>query len=137
MDAPAKEAAKQIARAKQLSLSLLYWLQTEAPRPDGGTGWKGLRLRPDIVGTEDGLAKSPYVRESRRIKAEFTVLEQHVGTDARRQLTGKRDGLTAERFLDSVGVGSYRIDLHPSSGGDNYLRRHSLPVQIPPGALIP
>ena len=34
-----------IARAKQLSLSLLYWLQTECPRPDGKTGWKGLRLQ--------------------------------------------------------------------------------------------
>ena len=72
---PAAEAARHIARAKQLSLSLLYWLQTECPRPDGGTGWKGLRLRRDIVGTEDGLAKYPYVRESRRIAAEFTVLE--------------------------------------------------------------
>src|SRR6478736_6355963 len=71
-------AAKHIASAKQLSLSLLYWLQTECPRPDGGAGWKGLRLRPDIVGTEDGLAKYPYIRESRRIKAEQTVTELHV-----------------------------------------------------------
>ena len=75
---------RHIARAKQLSLSLLYWLQTECPRPDGKTGWKGLKLRPDLVGTDDGLAKAPYVRESRRIQAEFTVLEQHVGTEARR-----------------------------------------------------
>ena len=43
---PAKSAARNIARARQQSLSLLYWLQTEAPRPDGGAGWKGLRLRP-------------------------------------------------------------------------------------------
>ena len=47
-----------------------------------GADWKGLRLRPDIVGTEDGLAKYPYIRESRRIQAEFTVLEQHVGAQA-------------------------------------------------------
>jgi hypothetical protein len=124
------EGARHLARAKQLSLSLLYWMQTEAPRPDGGTGWKGLRLRHDQVGTEDGLAKYPYIRESRRIRAEFTVLEQHVGTEAR----GKD---TAEDFPDSVGVGSYRIDLHPSSGGDNYIDVSSLPFQIPLGALIP
>ena len=68
-----------IRQAKQLSLSLLYWMQTDAPRPDGGTGWKGLRLRKDIVDTEDGLAKTVYVRESRRIRAEFTVREEHVG----------------------------------------------------------
>ena len=93
------EAARNIQRAKQLSLSLLYWLQTEAPRPDGGAGWPGLRLRKDIVGTEDGLAKYPYIREGRRIKAEFTILEQHVGTEARMKLTGKsREEVTAEPF---------------------------------------
>jgi len=96
-----QEAARNLRRAKQLSLSLLYWMQTEAPRK-GGYGWKGLRLRPDIVGAEDGLAKYPYIRESRRIQAEFTVLEQHVGTDARMKLTGKsKDELTAEQFADS------------------------------------
>jgi hypothetical protein len=135
---PAVEAARHLARAKQLSLSLLYWMQTEMPRPDGGSGWKGLRLRPDIVGTADGLAKHPYIRESRRIRAEFTVLESHVGTDARRKAAGRDDApLTAAPFADSVGLGSYRIDLHPSSGGDNYIDVSSLPFQVPLGALIP
>lgn len=138
IDVPEDEARKHLRRAKQLSLSLLYWMQTEAPRPDGGTGWPGLRLRRDIVGTEDGLAKYPYIRESRRIKAEFTVLEQHVGTEARVQLTGRsREEVTAETFPDSVGIGSYRIDLHPSSNGDNYIDVSSLPFQIPLGSLIP
>lgn len=127
-----------LRRAKQLSLSLLYWMQTEAPRPDGKHGWKGLRLRPEIMGTEDGLAMAPYIRESRRIKAMFTVTENHVGTEARAKLTGKKPGeFTAEKFADSVGIGSYRIDLHPSSGGDNYIDVSSLPFQIPLGALIP
>src|SRR5438477_4640723 len=112
-------------------------MQTEAPRVDGGTGWKGLRLRDDLVGTADGLAKYPYVRESRRIQAEFTVVEQHVSTDVRMKATGEpRDEVTAERFADSVGVGSYRIDLHPSSGGSNYYDVSSLPFQIPLGALL-
>ncbi|MDF2726390.1 MAG: FAD-dependent oxidoreductase, partial [Paenibacillus sp.] len=111
-------------------LSLLYWLQTEAPRPDGKQGWPGLRLRPDLVGTEDGLAMYPYIRESRRIKAEFTVLEQHVATACR------PDG-KAELFADSVGVGCYRIDLHPSTANRHYIDISSLPFQIPLGALIP
>jgi hypothetical protein len=137
IDVPDEEAARNLARAKQLSLSLLYWMQTEAPRPDGGAGWAGLRLRCDVTGTEDGLAKYPYVRESRRVRAEFTVLEQHVGTDARMQVTGKkRDEVAAESFADSIGVGSYRIDLHPSTGGHNYIDISSLPFQIPLGALI-
>ena len=132
------DSKKHLQRGKQLSLSLLYWLQTEAPRPDGKAGWRGLRLRPDIVGTTDGLAKAPYIRESRRIQAEFTVLEQHVGTEARSQLLNiPPEQLTAESFADSVGVGSYRIDLHMSTGGDNYIDISSLPFQIPLGALIP
>ena len=137
-DVSQEEAARHRARAKQLSLSLLYWMQTEAPRGDGGAGWPGLRLRHDVTGTEDGLAIHPYIRESRRIRAEFTVLEQHVGTEARRKLTGKPAGeLTAAHFEDSVGVGSYRIDLHPASAGENYIDISSLPFEIPLGALIP
>jgi hypothetical protein len=132
----AEDARRHSARAKQLSLSLLYWLQTECPRPDGRAGWKGLKLRPDLVGAEDGLAKAPYVRESRRILAEFTVLEQHVGTEARRSKMNATEP-QAEPFPDSVGVGSYRIDLHPSTGGDNYIDISSLPFQVPLGALIP
>src|SRR5262249_4008091 len=134
----ADEARRHLDRAKQLSLSLLYWMQTDAPRPDGGAGWPGLRMRRDVVGTDDGVAKYPYIRESRRIRAEFTVVEQHVGTPASISVTGKkREEVSAAEFADSVGVGSYRIDLHPSSGGDNYIDVSSLPFQIPLGALIP
>lgn len=117
--------------AKQLSLSMLFWMQTEAPRHDGGYGYPGLRLRHDVVGTSDGLAKHVYVRESRRIKAEFTVVEQHLGVEARGNLRG------AEQFADSVGIGSYRIDLHPSTGLRTYVDISSWPFQIPLGALIP
>jgi len=107
------------------------------PRPDG-VGWKGLRLRPDMVGTEDGMAKYPYIRESRRLRAEITILEQHVGTEARAmELRKPHEEVTAEHFKDSVGIGSYRIDLHPSTGGDNYIDISSLPFQIPLGALLP
>ncbi|MCS7024266.1 MAG: FAD-dependent oxidoreductase [Bryobacteraceae bacterium] len=138
IDVTPEEWARHVKRAKQLSLSLLYWMQTEAPRPRGGRGWKGLRLRPDICGTEDGLAMYPYVRESRRIQAEFTVTEVHVSTNVRAKALNKPvEEVTAEPFPDSVGVGSYRIDLHPTTGGDNYLDVSSLPFQIPLGALIP
>jgi FAD dependent oxidoreductase len=127
-----EEEARQHRRgAAQLSLSLLYWMQTEAPRHDGGQGYRGLRLRHDVVGTQHGLAKGVYVRESRRIRAEFTVLEQHIGAEARPGIEG------AEVFPDTVGTGSYRIDLHPSTRGRNYVDISSWPFQIPLGALIP
>ncbi|MEO6036590.1 MAG: FAD-dependent oxidoreductase [Verrucomicrobiota bacterium] len=132
------KAAHHIKRAKQLSLSLLYWLQTEAPHRDGKTGFPGLRLRGDLLGTEDGLAKYPYIREARRIKSVFTVLEKHVGKQARAAFTGKSEKeVEAEFFPDSVGLGSYNIDLHPSTGGDNYIDVPNLPFQIPLGALLP
>ena len=125
------ERSRHLRGARQLSLSFLYWMQTEAPRHDAGYGYRGLRLRHDVVGTRDGLAKHVYVRESRRIRAEFTVLEQHVGVEARGDLTG------AEIFPDSVGVGSYRIDLHPTTRQRPYVDISSWPFQIPLGAMIP
>jgi hypothetical protein len=119
-----EEKHRLVDEAKQLSLSFLYWLQTEA-------GFKGLKIRGDITGTEDGLTKMPYVRESRRIKAEFTICERHVSAACR---PGQK---LAAPFADTVGIGHYRIDLHPSVGGDNYVDVEALPFQIPLGALIP
>lgn len=127
-----------LARAKDMNRSLIYWLQTEAPRFDGGTGFPGLRLRADVMGSEDGMAKYPYVRESRRIRALVTVTEAHCGREQRAMETGQTgDALTAKSYDDSVGVGSYPIDLHPSTGGDNYIDFESLPFELPLGALIP
>ena len=137
IDVSEKEFNKHIDAAKQLSLSLFYWLQTEAPRPDGGLGWPGLRLRKDVMGTADGLAKYPYIREARRIKALFTVLEEHVGAENRKMVAGPEAGKKSADFYDSVGVGYYHIDLHPSSDGDNYIDFGSLPFQIPLGSLLP
>src|SRR5204863_8049047 len=97
-----------------LSLCFLHWLQSEAGLP-------GLRLRGDVVGdTPDGLAKALYIRESRRIAGERTVLEQDLGAP----------------YPDTVGIGAYRIDLHPSTGGDPYIDIACCPFQIPLGALI-
>lgn len=138
VDVSKKDLEKHVAAGKQLSLSLLYWLQTEAPRPDGGKGWPGLRLRNDLMGTADGMAKYPYIREARRIKALFTILEEHVGAEQRSMVSGHSGAeVKAADFYDSVGIGYYHIDLHPSSGGDNYIDFGSLPFQIPLGALIP
>jgi hypothetical protein len=126
----AEESARNLEAARQLSLSLLYWLQTAAPRPDGGLGYPGLRLRGDVVGgTPDGLAPAPYVRESRRLRAELTVVEQHIAHPLR--------PAGPELFGDSVGIGCYRIDLHPRISGAGYLDLGCWPFQIPLGAMLP
>jgi hypothetical protein len=134
IDKPPDVVARALEESRQLSLSLLYWLQTEQ-------GYPGLYLRPDLTGTSDGLAKYPYIRESRRIRAIFTVTENHVGAEARygdNPLDPPKDfSRLAEQFQDTVGIGYYRIDLHPSTGGDNSIDVASLPFQIPLGALLP
>jgi len=135
--AKAGEFRNLVEKSKQLSLSLLYWLQTEAPLPGKGYGWKGLRHRKDIMGTDDGFAMHPYIRESRRIKARFTILEEHVGRDNRAQVTRMKNEIKAAEFPDSIGVGYYHIDLHPTCAGHNYIDIDTLPFQIPLGAVIP
>ncbi len=117
---------------RQLSLSLLHWMQTEAPRHDGGYGYPEVRLRSDVTGDgPDGLAIAPYIRESRRILAEYTITEQDVGVEAR------QGSDRAASYADSVGIGSYRIDLHPSTAPRTYVDVSSYPFELPLGALIP
>ncbi|WP_309121891.1 FAD-dependent oxidoreductase [Paenibacillus sp.] len=130
IDVPPEERAKHLEGAKQLSLSLLHWLQTEAPRPDGGVGYPGLRLRGDVVGTRDGLAKSPYIRESRRIKAVYTITENDVSKEIR-----KEQGIRT--YDDSVGVGSYHLDLHHTTKTQRSYYIPTYPYEIPLGALLP
>jgi hypothetical protein len=124
------EAAQHLEGARRQSRAMMYWLQTEAPRPDGGTGWPGLRFRPDVTGTADGLAMAPYVREARRIRARTTVVEQDLSLAV-------RGDAGAVSYPDSVGVGMYRIDLHPSTGGDTFIDVGSSPYELPLGALLP
>jgi FAD dependent oxidoreductase len=131
VDVPDDDRSEHLGRARELTRSFVYWLQTEAPRPDGGTGWPGLRPAADVLGTDDGFAQRHYTRESRRIRGQTTVLETHVGVDARARRRG------AQHVLDSVGVGSYRIDLHPTTCGRGYVDVAAWPFQIPLGALVP
>jgi len=119
------------AEAKAQALGFLYWLQTGAPRDDGGTGYPELRLRPDVMDTPDGLSKAPYIREGRRIVAHRRVTEQDLSAacqpDAR-----------AAPFADAVGVGWYPIDLHRCIGNpDVSLFEPTRPFQIPLGSLLP
>ncbi|GAA2080770.1 FAD-dependent oxidoreductase [Pseudolysinimonas kribbensis] len=124
------DAGRHRAAAKSLTLSLLYWLQTEAPRPDGGAGWPGLRPRPDVTGTDDGLAQAPYVREARRIDALATPREQDLSV----QVRGDRGAVV---YPDAVALGHYRIDLHPAVDGTGYVDIATHPFTVPLGALIP
>ena len=128
---PPDEEAQGLAQARAQTLSMVYWLQTEAPRHDGGAGYRGLRPRGDVLGTADGLAMQPYYREGRRIRAELTVVEEDFGVEAR----PGRD--RAKFFDDSIGLGAYRMNIHPTTGGANSFDIPTYPYQIPLGAMLP
>ena len=130
IDVSPQQRQQRLQQAKNLSLGFLYWLQTEVPRDDGGSGYPELKLRKDIMGTDDVLSQFPYIRESRRIKAMQTIREQDISaefqTDAR-----------AKFFDNSIGIGKYWIDLHCCSDEDQGLFLETKPFQIPLGVLIP
>ena len=157
--------------ARQQSLCFLYWLQTAAPRhaapsqavssvdpseiqtADATTGdsaadgprrgYPGLKLHGRALGTQDGFAMAPYIREARRLVARTIVTEAHVGTQQRREAGVDAvahphfAGIPAHRFPDSVGIGHYRLDLHPTAAGRNSIYVDAAPFQIPLGSLIP
>ena len=59
MDVPPAERERALDEALRLSLAVLHWLQTEAPRDDGsGHGYPGLRLLPDRHTDEKGAVIS-------------------------------------------------------------------------------
>jgi hypothetical protein len=130
IDRPPVEQAQALQDAKRVSLGFLHWLQTEAPRPGGPPGFPELRLRPDVLGTADGLGKYPYIRESRRLRARTTVREQDVAV-------AFQPAARARAFEDAVGVGWYPIDIHQAGPEDVGVSCRTRPFQIPMGALIP
>jgi hypothetical protein len=130
IDRPAAAVAAALQDAKRASLGFLHWVQTEAPTAADRLGAPELRLQPDIMGTTDGVAKFPYIRESRRIKALRTIVEQDVSAHF-------QNGPTAARFEDSVGVGWYPIDIHRAGPEDVGISCRTRPFQIPLGALVP
>ncbi|BAM03456.1 FAD-dependent oxidoreductase [Phycisphaera mikurensis] len=133
--------------AKQQARCLFHWMQTEAPRHDGGRGYPGLKLRGDELGTDSGFAKAAYIREPRRLLARTIIHEGHLGA-AQRRAAGEPEVPelattlgesvpAAEPFADAVGVGHYRLDLHPSCAGRNSVYVEAAPYRIPLGSLIP
>lgn len=131
-DNPALDA-QIIEAARQASLGYVYWLQTELPRDDGtGNGYPSLKVRTDQFGTADGASAQPYIRESRRIKALYTIVQQDLD-----QATNR--GARAKNYDDSCGIGDYgALDVHACAGSG--CPTHWIlirPFEIPLRALIP
>ncbi len=128
---PLEEQVRILKRAKAFAQGFLYWLQTECPRDEGGTGYPEMQLATEVMGSEDGFALHPYIRESRRLRAEFTLNQNHLAPDATNP-----DKKWGEEFDDTVGIALYAMDIHPAKGEPPFLSR-SLPYHLPLGSFIP
>lgn len=127
-----------LARARRASLGYVFWLQTECPREDDPArrGYPELKLRGDWFDTDDGLAPHPYIRESRRIAAVKTILQQEI-VAADSSGVVRQPGPRAAFFPDSVGIGHYWLDIHDGGSDEPGRFLETRPFQIPLGALVP
>jgi len=123
LESPRREQVLQRARA--LTRCYLYWLQTEAPRDEGGYGYPELRPMPEATGTPDGIAMAPYVREGRRLVARRTIVEQDVAC-------AFQPGSRARPYADSVGLAGYAIDIHHRAASPD-VDGHSTTADSVPG----
>jgi hypothetical protein len=121
--------ASALQQGKRVSLGFAWWLQHDVKRDDGtGYGYPQLELDKKSMGSTDGLAQQPYIRESRRILALTSIVEQDLAVQF-------QPGARARLYPDSVGIGQYSIDIH--SCGRKDFTSASKPYEIPLGALIP
>lgn len=126
LDGPRPQAEVERAAA-ELSMCLLHWLQTEAPRPDGGAGFPNWQPAGDLLGTRDGLAQQVYVRESRRIVAMTTLTQNDL----------QRPAEPGRARADAAATGWYNLDIHPTCISGHGLNAPVEPFVLPLGCWVP
>jgi hypothetical protein len=120
--------AEALQGAKRLSLGFAWWLQHDVERDDHrGHGYPQFELQAAAMGSDDGLAQQPYIRESRRIIPLRMIVEEDLAVDFQK-------GARAALYPDSVGIGQYSIDIHSCARKD--FVSATKPYEIPLGALI-
>ena len=124
-----REQAVALQAAKWVSQGFVHWLRTDGP-DRSEVGRARLSFAPDVYGTDDGLSKHPYIRESRRLVSMRQIREQDVAPDV-------QTGPAAARPRDSVGIGWYPIDIHSAHPDEVAVSLITKPFHIPLAALIP
>ena len=77
---------------------------------------------PDPLGTPDGWAQQVYVRESRRLVACATLTQNAL--------------LQPASHADSVGIGWYNLDIHPTCRSGLGVNAPVQPFELPLGSFI-
>ena len=112
-------AEEHLSMSRELTKCVVYWLWEQ--------GYP-VRYAGEFLGTEDGLAQAPYIRESRRICAKKRILEEEIAL---------LDDPTPVHYDDSVGVGHYAMDLHLTTHTGTNMYRPARRFEIPLSAMIP
>ncbi len=102
-----------LAGAERHAYGWYFWLKQR--EPSGRSNH--LTLDRTMLGSPTGLAKFPYLRDTRRsVGLEGFVL-------ASGHMRGEAAELTGTRFADRIAIGAYAIDIHP-------LRTCTLPAYV-------
>ncbi len=117
---------ESLKKAKNHSLSFLYYIQTEL-------GFNRLGLADDEYPTKDGLPFIPYHRESRRIDGVVRFTINHISDPYNQQ---------QKLYRTSIAVGDYPVDQHhtryPEWENLPNLYFHPVPSYgLPLGVMIP
>jgi hypothetical protein len=119
---------EHFSRAKDLTLSYIHYIQTRLNHPEWG-------LAEDEFPTEDKLPFIPYIRESRRIKGIYLMVEKDV--------VPAENSFRPPLQKSSIAVGDYFLDHHHSSFFNEPEKRleeklpANAPFQVPYFSLIP
>ncbi len=118
------------AGAEQRAYGWHEWFRQQAPEPIKP---EQITLEGAELGTGHGLAKLPYVRDTRRaIGLDGFILRFN-------DLSGPAKNQTGTKFADRVALGAYPADIHPLAGCQypDYVRsaHDTLPFYIPFRAL--
>ncbi len=121
-----QERLKELKRAKEHSLSFLYYIQTEL-------GFNNLSLADDEFPTEDKFPFIPYHRESRRIHGLTRFTLNHISDPYNQD---------QKLYRTAIGVGDYPVDHHHAryEGWENLPDLYFYPVPsygVPMGTLLP
>ena len=142
LDGPVAESAVVMA-ARELTASLVHWLQTEAPHDDGDdrkhdgrlAGFPRLHPSSETLASPaafPGQAQQIYVRESRRIVGLDCLTQSDIVAD---QSTG---GIGVPfHAANSVGVAWYNMDIHPTCVSGHGVNAKVRPFTLPLGCFIP
>jgi len=93
-----------LAAAEKRAIAWHYWFKANVPAPFVPGQ---VTLDRGVLGTGTGLAKMPYIRDTRRsIGLDGFILKVA-------DLGGDPAGRTGKRFRDRVALGAYAADIHP------------------------